>query len=118
MLYEKIIESLKKNNIDYKEIRHEAVHTSEEAVKARGCKPEEGAKALVFWADKNPIQIIIEGNKKVDKKLFKELNSIRDLQMVSKEDLINIAGVEPGAVPPFGILFNTPVKMYCSESLL
>jgi putative transcription antitermination factor YqgF len=118
MLYQKIVDLLNKNNIEYREIRHEPVKTSEEAVKVRGCKPEEGAKALVFWADKNPIQIIIEGNKKIEKKEFKKQFGFTDLQMVSRDELIKISGVEPGAVPPFGNLFNTPLKIYCNETLL
>ena len=118
MLYDKIIKFLKENNTEYKEIRHEAVRTSEEAVKVRGCKPEEGAKALVFFADKTPIQIIIEGNKKIDKKIFKQLFGFKDLQMVSKEALLEISGVEPGAVPPFGNLFKTPLKIFCNQTLL
>lgn len=118
MLYEKITKFLKENNIEYQEIRHEAVRTSEEACKIRGCKPEEGAKALVFFADKNPIQIIIEGNKKIDKKKFKNDFGFKDLQMVSRDELIKISSVEPGAVPPFGNLFETPLKIFCNKTLV
>lgn len=118
MLYQKIINLLNENKIEYREIRHEPVKTSEEAVKVRGCKPEEGAKALVFWADKNPVQIIIEGNKKIDKKEFKKQFGFDDLQMVSRDELLKISSVEPGAVPPFGNLFDTPLKIYCNETLL
>jgi Ala-tRNA(Pro) deacylase len=118
MLYQKIINFLKENNIDYEEIRHAAVKTSDEACKVRGCKPEEGAKALVFIADKTPIQIIIEGNKKIDKRKFKNLFKYKDLQMASAEKLKEITTVEPGAVPPFGNLFSTPIKIYCNKTLL
>lgn len=113
-LHEKIIQLLDQNNIDYKLSEHEYVRTSEEAAKVRGNKPEDGAKALVFWADGEPIQIVIQGNQKVDKDKFKEIFGFSKLKMVSAEELKEISGVEPGAVPPFGNLFEPPIRIYCN----
>jgi len=113
-LHERIIQLLDQNNIDYKLSHHEYARTSEEAAKIRGSKPEQGAKALVFWADGEPIQIVIQGNLKVDKEKFKEIYGYSKLKMVSAEELKEITGVEPGAVPPFGNLFEPPIKMYCN----
>lgn len=111
-LHEKIIELLTQNNIEFKESHHEYVRTSEEAAKVRGNKPEQGAKALVFWADSEPIQIVIQGNQRVDKDKFKEAFGFSKLKMVSAEELKEISGVEPGAVPPFGSLFTPPIRVF------
>ena len=38
--------------------------------------------------------------------------------MVSAEEVEQIASVKPGAVPPFGILFEKPIKVYANQELL
>ncbi len=114
-LTERIVDFLTKNKVEYKLSHHEAVRTSEEAARVRGNKPEEGAKALVFWADSSPVQIVIQGNLKVDKEKFKNLFGFSKLKMVSAEELKQVSSVEPGAVPPFGNLFEPPIKVFCNE---
>jgi len=117
-LYQKIHDFLENNKIDFNESHHEAVFTSEQAAAARGNPLEEGAKALIFWADNEPIQIVINANKKVDKDIFKTLFGYSKLKMVSAEEVEQIASVKPGAVPPFGILFENPIKVYANQELL
>ncbi len=114
-LYDKIKQLLDQNHIEYKEAHHEPVFTSEEAAKVRGSKLEQGAKALVFWADGSPIQIVIQGNQKVDKEKFKSLFGFSKLKMVSADELKIISSVEPGAVSPFGNLFDPPISVYVNE---
>lgn len=132
-LYEKIINLLKQNNIDYQEFRHEPVRTSEEAAQVRGSNLSEGAKALIFKcttsstlesADLNTkidsqyefIQLIVPGNHLVDKDKFKDSYKFTKLKMASPEEVLEISGVEPGGVPPFGNLFNIPIKVFYSST--
>lgn len=116
-LNQKIIDFLDSNNIKYFLFHHEEVRTSKDASFVRGSKLEEGAKALIFMADSNPVQIILPGSKKVDTKNFKKFFNIKDLTMVKYEYVEKISSVLPGAVPPFGNLFPTPVQMYVDKSL-
>ncbi len=112
MLYNRIIETLTQNNIPFTEHRHEPVRTSEEAAKVRGSDINEGAKALIFWAfkvdgSKSPIQLVLQGSKRVDKEKFLKQNpEFIKIKMVSAEEVLAIAGVEPGGVPPFATLFS------------
>lgn len=124
MLYNRIIQTLKSQNISYAEFRHEPVRTSEEAAKIRGSDLSVGAKALIFWGfkidnSKEPIQLVLQGSKKVDKEKFinkhKEYTKIK---MVSATEVMQIANVEPGGVPPFGNLFDPPIAIYVDENLL
>lgn len=117
-LYERIIKFLDESGVAYKEVRHDPVFTSEEAAAKRGSKLDEGAKALLFWADENAVQIVIQGDKKVDKDKFKELFSIKKLKMVSADEVKDISSVEPGAVPPFGNLFIPPIPVYCNKNFM
>lgn len=117
-LYEKIINSLKSDNISYEEIRHRAVHTSVEAAIVRGCNINIGAKALVFLADNDYILAVIEGGKRVDLGILKAKLSVNTLQLADPIVVKDITGVEIGAVPPFGNLFERSVKTYVNKSFL
>lgn len=114
-LYHRIKNLLYSNNIEYKETHHEPVFTSEEAAKVRGSNLSAGAKALLFKTENEYIQIVIQGNLKVDKEKFKEHFGYSKLKMVSAEEVKEISGVEPGAVAPFGNLFEPPIKVFCNE---
>lgn len=123
-LYSNIKSALDKKHINYKEFRHKAVFTSEEAAKVRGNSLEEGAKALIFISrkinqkDKQFIQIVIQGNKRVDKEKFKSRFGFEMLKMASSEEVETISGVKPGAVPPFGNLFKTPITVFVEAGII
>lgn len=112
----KLVNYLKENSIEFKEIKHTPVTTSEEAATARGTKLEQGAKALLMIADNNPILIVLSAAKKLDNGAFKKQFSFKDLKMATADEVKKISGAEIGGVPPFGNLFNTPV--YVDESFL
>lgn len=115
-IYESIIRLLKKNNIIYQLFEHEPVYTSAEAARIRQTKETQGAKALLFLADKKPILLVLPGNKKVDTKTFKKTFNIKDLSFAKPEQVLELTGLEVGAVPPFGNVMNLPT--YIDKSLL
>lgn len=115
-IYESIISFLKKNNIIYQLFEHEPVYTSAEAARIRQTKETQGAKALVFLADKKPILLVLPGNKKVDTKIFKKIFGIKDLSFAKPEQVLELTGLEIGAVPPFGNVMNLPT--YVDKTLL
>lgn len=108
-VYEKIIDLLKKNGVEYKSYGHKPVFTSEDAAKIRNSSLKQGAKALIMKADKKPIMIVVPGDLKVDTSKFKKLYQIKDLEMAKPEEVKEVSGVEIGAVPPFGNLFKIPL---------
>lgn len=108
--FEKVVNFLKENNINFQVFEHEPVHTSEEAARVRGTSLKEGAKALIFMADGKPIMIVVSGDRKVDMKRFKKLFRIRDLRLGTAEEVETItSGIKIGAVHPFGNLHNLAV---------
>jgi prolyl-tRNA editing enzyme YbaK/EbsC (Cys-tRNA(Pro) deacylase) len=115
-LFDRILAKLAALNIKYDLLEHAPVYTSEEAVKVRpGLTLEQGAKALLMYADKTPILLVISAAKKVDLKLVKKQFGIKDLRMATKEEVIAITSVGIGAVPPTGSLFKT--QTYVDQSL-
>lgn len=110
-VYEDIIHLLDKEKIVYSLYEHEAVRTSEEAAKIRNTDMHQGAKALIFYADKKPIMIVMPADLKVDMKKFKETYHIHDLRMATPEEVLSVTSVSIGAVPPFGNLLSIPLYM-------
>lgn len=114
-VFEKIIEILKDNQINYQLLKHEPVFTSEEAAKVRGTSIKQAAKALVFYADKMPIMIVLPGDKKIDVKKFKKAHQAKDLRMATPKEVEELIGVKIGAVHPLGMIHGLPV--YVDNSL-
>lgn len=108
LVLEKIVKLLKDKKIDYQLLEHKPVFTSEEAAKIRGTSLKQGAKALVFYADKKPIMVVVPGDKKVDIKKFKITHHLKDLRMATPEEVEELTGVKIGAVHPLGNLHNLP----------
>ncbi|MBI3385018.1 aspartate--tRNA(Asn) ligase [Candidatus Gottesmanbacteria bacterium] len=114
-LFAKIKQILDKKELEYKLYEHEKVLTSEEAAKARGTRLSQGAKALVMFADKKAIMIVLPADRRVDFKKFKLAQKIRDLKMGTAEEVKKLTGVEIGAVPPFGNLLS--LTLYVDQNL-
>lgn len=114
-VYEKIINSLKDQNIIYQTYKHEAVYTSEQAAKIRGTSLKQGAKALVMLADKKPVMLVLSAADKVDSKKFKQIFKFKDLQMATATEVETITGLKIGSIPPFGNIFD--LKTFVEEKL-
>lgn len=110
-VYERIIADLKSSSLDFEPYEHKAVHTSEEAAKVRNTPLQEGAKALVMYADEVPVMVVIPGNRKLDMKAFKSVYKVRNLRMATPEEVEQVTGVTIGAVPPLGRIFGIPLYM-------
>jgi len=108
---------LNKNDIEFEEIDHEPVITCEESAKARGCSQEIGGKSILF-KDKSDFRLfVMSAALQVDSKKVRKILKSSWLRFATNEELWEMAGVEKGALPPFGrdIL---PVDLYLDESIL
>ncbi|MFC1626747.1 amino acid--tRNA ligase-related protein, partial [Patescibacteria group bacterium] len=110
-VFGRIVRELEKLNIQYKAFKHESVITSKDAAKIRGTNLEEGAKALVLYADDKPLMVAVSGVTKIDFKAFKRLYEIKDLRMATPDEVQSVTSVPIGAVPPFGHIFGIPLYM-------
>lgn len=99
-----IYDILKKLNINYSEIEHEALYTVEDAKKIVNMIDGLGCKNL-FLKDKDNYYIyILKDDKKADLKLLSKLINSSKLHFASEEELYNILGLTKGSVTPFGII--------------
>lgn len=117
-LYNRIVELLKEKKIEYIETRHQPVRTSEEAAKIRGTKLSEGAKALICEIDTGFIQVVVPGDKLINKKAMQKELDTKKFKLASPETAENLSGVKIGGIPPFGNLFDVPIPVYVSSEVL
>lgn len=106
---------LKDRGVDFAVLRHPPVFTSEEAAAVRGVALSSGAKALICKVDAGFVMFVIPGDRKLDSKKVRQALGIHGLLFATKDELKQLTGLPPGAVPPFGSLFGLPT--YCDARL-
>ena len=99
--------------ITYEKTEHPAVFSMKEVPAVELPHPEADAKNLFVRDDKkrNYFLITVRGDKRVDLKAFAKDHGTRRLSFASAEDLMEMLGVAPGSVSPFGILNDEERKV-------
>jgi Ala-tRNA(Pro) deacylase len=114
---ERIRHLLESNQIDFKEIDHLETRTCEESAEARGEELKYGGKTILF-KDKSDYRLfVISAALQIDNNKVRKILGSQKLRFATHEELMNLAGVESGALPPFGrdIL---PYDLYLDESIV
>jgi len=107
--------ALDQAGIVYQHLRHAPVYTSAQAAAIRGTSLHSGAKALILKSDGGFVMAVIPADLALDGAAFRKLLGSRRLRFATKEELRDLTGLSPGAVPPFGSLFNLPT--HCDRGL-
>ena len=102
---------LREAAVPFRVLEHAPVFTSAQAAQVRGTLLEAGAKALVVRAEDRYVHLVLPGHRKVDNARVRAILGVRKLRFASPEELLELTGCEPGAVPPFGNLFGLPVLL-------
>lgn len=108
---ERLEQWLRDAGVAFEILEHAPVRTSEEAARARGTALEQGAKALVVRADDRFVHCVLSAHLKADNAALRALVGTRRLRFATREELLELTGCEPGAVPPFGNMFGLPVLL-------
>jgi Ala-tRNA(Pro) deacylase len=106
---------LKERGVEFGVLRHQPVFTSEEAAAVRGVALSTGAKALICKVDDRFVVFVIPADRKLDSKRVRQALGTHGLRFATQEELRELTGLSPGAVPPFGSLFGLPT--YCDTCL-
>ncbi len=115
-----IFESIKKlltdNTIAFKLVHHEPTFTSEDSARVRGEDVRVGGKALVMKVGDQFKLLVLSAALKADSEAIKQHFGAKKLRFASKEELLELTGLVPGSVPPFGnpIL---PLPLYLDISI-
>ncbi|HIY57813.1 MAG TPA: prolyl-tRNA synthetase associated domain-containing protein [Candidatus Tetragenococcus pullicola] len=110
---QQIYDYLKRENIWHEITEHEAVYNMAELSKIDIPYPGYDAKNLFVRDDKkrNYYLITVKGDKRVNLKELRKKNNTRALSFASSDDLMDIMGLEPGAVTPLGLLNDSEHKV-------
>ncbi len=109
---------LASRKIEFEEMEHEAVYTSQQAAQAIGMQTaESGVKSLVLKTKEGEFILVLSpGNKKVDTKKIARMENTKSLFFARPEEVIKVTGIPVGSIPPFG--HKTKLKTYLDEELL
>lgn len=113
--FERVESLLKRHGIHFDMLRHVPVFTSEAAAAVRGVPLATGAKALICKVDSRFVMLVVPADRKLDSKQVRQALAIRALRFASADELRQLTGLAPGAIPPFGSLFGIPT--YCDSRL-
>jgi Ala-tRNA(Pro) deacylase len=114
-VFERLQSKLQQAGVAFTVLRHEAVFTSEQAAAVRGTTLASGAKALVLKAGERFVLAVLPADRKLDSKKAREAFGVKALRFASKEEVLQLTGLEPGSIPPFGSLFELPTT--CDPAL-
>ena len=88
--------------VPFREVHHEPTRTSEESAKARGEELHIGGKALLMKGDDQFRLFILPANRKLDSSAIRRELGIKKLRFATPDELLDLTGLVPGCVPPFG----------------
>ena len=99
------------------ELHHEPTKTSEESARTRGEELKIGGKALLIKVDSEFRLFVLSANRKLNNKAIKSQFSATKMRFATPAELLELTGLVPGCVPPFGqpIL---PFPLYVDPSIL
>lgn len=94
----------------YSTVEHPVAYTSQEEAAAAHVSGKEWAKAVVCFADGEPILAALPAHYHVDLERLKGLVGARALRLAEERELVPLyPECEPGAMPPLGPLFGQRV---------
>lgn len=99
---ESILDLLTRNGISFRHDEHEETRTSADAARVRGEPLEIGAKALVMRVDDRFCLFVMSAALRVDSKRIRSYLGAKRTRFATSDELLEITGLPPGAVPPFG----------------
>jgi Ala-tRNA(Pro) deacylase len=114
-VFERLHERLQQNGVPFTVSRHEPVFTSEQAAAVRGTSLASGAKALVVKAGDRFVLLVVPADRKLDSRKARVSLGVKALRFATPEEVLELTGLKPGSIPPFGSLFGLPT--YCDPAL-
>jgi prolyl-tRNA editing enzyme YbaK/EbsC (Cys-tRNA(Pro) deacylase) len=104
-------------SVPFREISHEPTHTSADSARMRGQDLRVGGKALLLKVDDRFRLFVLSAARQLDSAAIKRHFGVKRLRFATPDELHELTGLTPGAVPPFGkpIL---PFELYLDESIL
>lgn len=112
---ERLKAGLAEAGICFREMHHRPVFTCAEAAAVRGTDLHSGAKSLVVKGHDTFVMAVMPADLSLDGAAFRRVLGWKRLRFAYEEEALQITGLTPGSIPPFGSLFGLPT--FCDERL-
>ena len=112
---QRIVALLDAHAIAYRVLRHAPAFTSEEAARVRDVPLSTGAKALLCKGDDGFVLCVLPADRRLHSNAVRRALRWSGLRFATRDELFDLTGLRPGAVPPFGSLFG--VRTLCDLDL-
>jgi Ala-tRNA(Pro) deacylase len=114
-VFDRLAGLIEQHGVPFDVLRHEPVYTSDDAARVRGTPLSSGAKALICKADERFLMFVLPADRRLASKQIRKQHAMRSLRFASREEVLQLTGLEPGSIPPFGSLFDLPT--WCDQRL-
>lgn len=114
-VFDRIESLLRRHDVAFRTLRHAPVFTSDEAARVRGTPLASGAKALVCKGGPGFVLFVVPADRRLDSHAVRQARGWRKLRFATRDEVAELTGLAPGAIPPFGSLFGLPT--FCDERL-
>lgn len=114
-VFERLRELLTQRGVVFQVLHHAPVYTSAEAAAVRGTPLASGAKALVCKADGQFVLFVLPADRKLASKAVRQARGWKSLRFATADEVLQLTGLSPGSIPPFGSLFSLPTL--CDQRL-
>ena len=99
-------------DVPHERLEHPAVQSAAHAAELRGTPARIGGKALVMKLKKDFAILALGGDARLDGRQLRKTLGVQRYRMATREELLQLAGLTPGSVPPIGRpLFPLPLFM-------
>jgi len=100
----------------FRVVEHAPTFTSEESARARGEELGVGAKALLLRTDDVFRLLVLPADRKLDSSAVKRQLKVKRVRFATPEELLELTGLVPGSVPPFGQPL-LPFELFADSSI-
>ncbi len=114
-MVDRLAAALGEAGIEFARSSHREVRTSAEAAEVRGTSLHSGAKALIVKGDHGFVMLVMPADMSLHGSAARKRIDSRRMRFATPEELLELTGLLPGSIPPFGSLFN--LKTICDERL-
>ena len=114
-VFDRLSALLAEHQVEFEVLEHEPVFTSVEAARVRGTSLSSGAKALICKTDQHFVMFVLPADRRLASKEVRKQMGARSLRFAKGEEVLELTGLKPGSIPPFGSLFE--LKTYCDQRL-
>jgi Ala-tRNA(Pro) deacylase len=112
----KLTDYLEINEVQYKVIEHSLAYTAQEIAASARIPGMQLAKTVMLKIDEQIAMAVLPAPQRVNFKRFKEFTGAKKVELAKEAEFKKMfPDCEPGAMPPFGNLYD--IDVYAAESL-